>query len=1159
MTLVNDEAPTIKVTAADFRENEAAEGDVAGTYVTADAEGGDLTVSFTGDSNAAGYYVLANGRVELTSAGAAHVNAGGTLPAIELTVTDNGGLTGTGKDTPEVTLVNDAPAAVDDGSDLSASSGISGLFAEYYAYFEAVGANARDGSNLSSIQQVLNFVGSNQPDAVFLAKNVSYGEIQGSLATDTKLQTFLGTDAASLNTDPVDSTDGIVHMSGQVYLQDGTYKFKVLADDGYQIVVDGQIVAQYDGNQSPYSREGSSFTVSAGWHDIQIVYWDQAGQAVFKPSLGVVNAAGVAEYVGFSATNSAGDYIYPTRHASSFVTTEDKALSISVADILKNDSDPDGDALTVTSVSNAQHGTAALVNGAVVFTPTANFSGIASFNYTISDGNGGTSTATVYVDVTPINDAPVAYSNSITVNEESTNSPLGLAAPTDIDSASLVIKVTGLPTVGTVTLADGTAVANGQTLTAAQLTSLQYDAPADYATGTQVGRFTYSVSDGTTTVNGATTIGVVAINDAPQNTLPASYTTNEDTALKLSGLSVADVDAGSGAITVTLAVARGTLAAITGHNVTVSGSGTTSILLTGTLANINAYLADSASQPTYIPAANDSGSVSLTMTTSDGGYTGAGGVLSDTDSATIVISPVADVIPNSDVSVVVGAPIVNTINFGSDIGSLNGKSSFTFPNGITISTSSGVFNWSTGSLLGVQSPGQNNGDNRIDGSDAIKFDFPSGMQYTTMKLKNAGDDTILIRTNLEVADLASGSGTVSGKITTSDSSQTVSSSNLKVKLELEVSDGTTTTTRLFDATVESGGIWKVQYSGIGGTITKASVVSIVDGDLFNQGGNTSANVTYSINTDMSSLSIAQDTANPFPEKATNNGFQIEYVSVDADSTGKASYSYPIDVAATVQDTVGVSETIVSMKFSDLPYGATLTVGQPDGTYVEIVPVDGVFDLSPYTQLLGTSTNVSGTDKIYLTTSAALEAGFAPTLTLVTADGPDSLATTIIGGSASSTLTGSSGNDYISGGAGNDVLNGGAGDDILIGGTGSDVLTGGVGADTFRWVLGDATGSPTDVVTDFDIATPASGGDILNLRDLLVDETHVGTDAGNLADYLHFSYSSDTKSTTIDVTTHEASGTTQTIVLQGVDLTAGFDTDQQAIIQDLLNKGKLITD
>lgn len=105
-------------------------------------------------------------------------------------------------------------------------------------------------------QQVLNFVGSNQPDAVFLAKNVSYGEIQGSLATDTKLQ-ILGTDAASLNTDPVDSTDGIMHMSGQVYLQDGTYKFKLCSRMmATRIVVDGQIVAQYDGNQSPYSREG---------------------------------------------------------------------------------------------------------------------------------------------------------------------------------------------------------------------------------------------------------------------------------------------------------------------------------------------------------------------------------------------------------------------------------------------------------------------------------------------------------------------------------------------------------------------------------------------------------------------------------------------------------------------------------------------------------------------------------------------------------------------------------------------------------------------------------------------------------------------------------------------------------------------------------------
>ncbi|HDZ9482047.1 TPA: VWA domain-containing protein, partial [Vibrio cholerae] len=72
-------------------------------------EAADLNVSFTGTSNAQGYYALKDGQVVLTEKGAAHVNAGGTLPAVELTVTDKSGLTGTGSDTPTVELVNDAP------------------------------------------------------------------------------------------------------------------------------------------------------------------------------------------------------------------------------------------------------------------------------------------------------------------------------------------------------------------------------------------------------------------------------------------------------------------------------------------------------------------------------------------------------------------------------------------------------------------------------------------------------------------------------------------------------------------------------------------------------------------------------------------------------------------------------------------------------------------------------------------------------------------------------------------------------------------------------------------------------------------------------------------------------------------------------------------
>jgi T1SS-143 domain-containing protein len=144
-----------------------------------------------------------------------------------------------------------------------------------------------------------------------------------------------------------------------------------------------------------------------------------------------------------------------------------------------------------------------------------------------------------------------------------------------------------------------------------------------------------------------------------------------------------------------------------------------------------------------------------------------------------------------------------------------------------------------------------------------------------------------------------------------------------------------------------------------------------------------------------------------------------------------------------------------------------------------------------------------------------------------------------------------------GGDGNDTITGTSAADLIIGSGGSDTMTGGAGADTFRWVLGDAEGSPTDRITDFSTAPAASGGDVLDLRDMLVGEAHVGTDAGNLASYLHFNFSGG--NTTISVTTNDSANTTQSIVLQNVDLTANNSLSDQAIIQNLLSANKLIVD
>ncbi|NES90020.1 DUF4347 domain-containing protein, partial [Okeania sp. SIO2B9] len=119
-----------------------------------------------------------------------------------------------------------------------------------------------------------------------------------------------------------------------------------------------------------------------------------------------------------------------------------------------------------------------------------------TIKYTIDDGNtedsdpatddpdqgsGGPlmGMGTIIVNISD-NQPPVANNSTITVDEGSTDTGLGLAAPTDPDGDPLTITVTGLPTLGTVTLADGTAVTNNQVLTPAQLTTLQYDAPADY-------------------------------------------------------------------------------------------------------------------------------------------------------------------------------------------------------------------------------------------------------------------------------------------------------------------------------------------------------------------------------------------------------------------------------------------------------------------------------------------------------------------------------------------------------------------------------------------------------------------------------------------------------------------------------------------------------
>ncbi|MGH6927667.1 MAG: tandem-95 repeat protein, partial [Dongiaceae bacterium] len=102
----------------------------------------------------------------------------------------------------------------------------------------------------------------------------------------------------------------------------------------------------------------------------------------------------------------------PTANDDKYSVGEDGVLSVPVATgVRANDTDPNGDPLTVSVVGDVSNGTLVLnANGSFTYTPDADFSGKDSFTYQVSDGRGGIDTATAVITVTNVNDVPVITS-----------------------------------------------------------------------------------------------------------------------------------------------------------------------------------------------------------------------------------------------------------------------------------------------------------------------------------------------------------------------------------------------------------------------------------------------------------------------------------------------------------------------------------------------------------------------------------------------------------------------------------------------------------------------------------------------------------------------------------------------------------------------------
>jgi Ca2+-binding RTX toxin-like protein len=122
-------------------------------------------------------------------------------------------------------------------------------------------------------------------------------------------------------------------------------------------------------------------------------------------------------------------------------------------DVLANDTDPDGDPLVITGVTDPANGSASLVGSAVAYAPDVDFHGSDTFDYTISDGHGGADTGSVTVTVLPVNDDPDAEEDAATLEEDEPSTIDVLANDEDVDGDPLLVVDVDDPDHGTASIA----------------------------------------------------------------------------------------------------------------------------------------------------------------------------------------------------------------------------------------------------------------------------------------------------------------------------------------------------------------------------------------------------------------------------------------------------------------------------------------------------------------------------------------------------------------------------------------------------------------------------------------------------------------------------------------------------------------------------------
>ncbi|HHG3393381.1 TPA: tandem-95 repeat protein [Vibrio parahaemolyticus] len=237
-------------------------------------------------------------------------------------------------------------------------------------------------------------------------------------------------------------------------------------------------------------------------------------------------------------------------------TEEDTAVTI---DVLVNDSDVEGDVLSIQSASvPSEQGSVDIVDGKLVFTPAENFNGEATITYIVTDGD-LTDEAKVTVTVTPVNDSPVAVDDTTSIQEDTAVTIDVMPNDTDVDGDTLSIQSASVPSdQGTVEIVDGKLVFT----------------PAENFNGDA--EITYTVTDGELTDEAKVTVTVNPVNDMPTIKVDAVESITEDavsTDTVLATLTVRDTDTPEDQLTVSLENNSNGYFVLVGNEVKLSQAG----------------------------------------------------------------------------------------------------------------------------------------------------------------------------------------------------------------------------------------------------------------------------------------------------------------------------------------------------------------------------------------------------------------------------------------------------------------------------------------------------------------------------------------------------------------------------------------------------------